>query len=56
VVDSTITVVANKTPITVSLTGKATSPKVSVDVQKLMKSKVGKKVEKEVLRFLEKLF
>ncbi len=56
VINSTIAVVANKHPITVSLTGKATSPKVSVDMEDLIKSQVNKTIEKEALRFLKKLF
>lgn len=55
-IDSTITVVANKSPITVRLTGKATSPKVSLDVEKLMKSKAGEAIEKEAIKLFKGLF
>jgi hypothetical protein len=45
-IDSTITVVANKQPITATLKGDINAPKVSVDLQKLMESKAGEKIKK----------
>ncbi|MCD6259942.1 MAG: hypothetical protein J7J31_10125 [Helicobacteraceae bacterium] len=55
-IDSTITVVANKQPITATLKGDISSPKVSVDLKKFMESKAGEKVKKEIQRGAEKLF
>jgi ribosome-associated translation inhibitor RaiA len=55
-IDSKLLIVANKNPINTRLTGDINQPKVSVDLEAFMKSKAGKKVEKEVSRFLNKLF
>ncbi|MDY0122030.1 MAG: hypothetical protein RBR54_08810 [Sulfurimonas sp.] len=55
-IDSTITVLANKQPITATLKGDINAPKVSVDLQKLMESKAGEKIKKEVQRGAQKLF
>jgi hypothetical protein len=54
-IDATITVVANKQPITATLKGDIAAPKVSVDLKKFMESKAGEKVKKEVQRGAEKL-
>jgi len=55
-IDSKLLIVANKNPINTHLTGDINQPKVSVDLEAFMKSKAGKKVEKELNRFLKKLF
>ncbi len=55
-IDSTITIVANKTPVTVTLKGNTSSPKVGVDLEKLMKSKAGDAIKKEATKFLKGLF
>ncbi len=55
-IDSTITIVANKTPVTVTLKGDTSSPKVVVDLEKLMKSKAGDAIKKEATKFLKGLF
>ena len=55
-IDSKLLIVANKNPINTHLTGDINQPKVSVDLEAFMKSKAGKKVEKELGRFLRKLF
>jgi len=53
---SELQVNANKHIIDAKIQGNINAPKVSVDLEKLMKSKVGKKVDKEINRFLKKLF
>lgn len=53
--DATLTIVANKQPITATLKGDINAPKVSVDLQKFMESKAGEKVKKEIQRGAEKL-
>lgn len=55
-IDSKIDVVANKNPISVTLKGKTSSPKVSVDVQELLKKEAGKVLEKEVGKLLKGFF
>jgi len=55
-IDSKIDVVANKNPIVVKLKGKTSSPKVSVDVEELLKKEAGKAIEKEVGKLLKGLF
>lgn len=55
-IDSTITIVANKTPVTVNLKGNVLSPKVEVDLEKFMKSKAGDAIKKEATKFLKGLF
>ena len=55
-IDSKLLIVANKNPINTHLTGDINQPKVSVDLEKFMKSKAGKKVEKELGRLFKKLF
>ena len=53
-IDSKITIVANKNPIDVKLSGNIMKPKVKVDLQKFMKTKAGKKVEEKVKKKVEK--
>lgn len=55
-IDSKIDVMANKNPVTVMLKGKTSSPKVSVDVQELIKKEAGKAIEKEVGKLLKNFF
>jgi len=55
-IDSKLLIIANKNPINTHLTGDINQPKVSVDLEKFMKSKAGKKVEKELGRLFKKLF
>ncbi len=55
-IDSTITVVGHKQAVTVTLKGKTASPKVSIDMKKLLESQAGDKAKKEVGRLFKKLF
>lgn len=55
-IDSTIRVVANKHPVTVRLRGDVSSPKVDVDLQKLIESKTGDAIKKKASKLLDKLF
>ncbi|MDA3907895.1 MAG: hypothetical protein PF437_02285 [Sulfurimonas sp.] len=55
-IDSKIDVVANKNPVLVTLKGKTSSPKVSVDVEDLLKQEAGKAIEKEVGKLLKGFF
>lgn len=55
-IDSKIDVVANKNPISVTLKGNTSSPKVSVDVEDLIKKEAGKAIEKEVGKLLKGFF
>jgi hypothetical protein len=55
-IDSKIDVVANKNPVSVTIKGKTSSPKVSVDVQDLIKKEAGKAIEKEVGKLLKGFF
>ena len=55
-IDSKLLIVANKNPINTHLTGDINQPKVSVDLENFIKSKAGKKAEKELGRLLKKLF
>ncbi len=54
--DATVTLVANKSPITATLRGEVTSPKISIDLEKLMKSQAGEAIQQEVGKLLQKLF
>jgi len=56
IIDSKIDVVANKNQISVILKGKTSSPKVSIDVEDLVKKEVGKAIEKEVGKLLKGFF
>ena len=55
-IDSAITITAKKTPVTVTLKGKISSPKVGIDLKKFMQSEAGKKLEKKATKELDKLF
>jgi len=55
-IDSDITFQAKKNVITANLSGDINSPKVKVDLEKFMKSKAGEKINKEINKFLKKLF
>jgi hypothetical protein len=52
-IDSKIDVLANKNPVSVTLKGKTSSPKLSVDVEDLVKNEVLKAIEKEVGKAIE---
>jgi len=52
-IDSKITIVANKSPVAVTLKGNVSSPKVAVDLEKFMKSKAGEAIQKEAVKFLK---
>ena len=47
-IDSRLTIVANKNPIDIKLSGNIMKPKVKVDLQKFMKTEAGDKVKKKV--------
>ncbi|MCK9490846.1 MAG: hypothetical protein M0Q24_02055 [Sulfurimonas sp.] len=53
-VDSKIDIVANKNPISVTLRGDISSPKVSIDAKELMKKEAEKAIKKEVEKSLDK--
>ncbi|MFT7005104.1 MAG: hypothetical protein ACJAWW_002473, partial [Sulfurimonas sp.] len=55
-INSKIDIVANKSPITVTLKGKTTSPKVAINMQDLLKKEAGKVIQKEVGNLLKGLF
>lgn len=55
-VDADLTLQSKKDTIAVNLRGDIESPKVSIDLEKLMKSQTGEKVEKVINKFLNKLF
>jgi hypothetical protein len=55
-IDSDLTVVFNNNPVSATLKGDVSAPKVSIDLQKFMESKAGEKVQKEVNRLFKKLF
>jgi hypothetical protein len=55
-IDSNLDLVVNKNPISASIKGRTDAPKVSVDLEKFMKSKAGDAVKKEVNKFLKGLF
>nr|WP_321266495.1 hypothetical protein [uncultured Sulfurimonas sp.] len=55
-INSKIDVVANNNPISVKLSGKTSSPKVSVDVKDLVKKEAQKAIKKEVGNLLKGLF
>ncbi len=55
-IDSSITVVGNKQPVVVTLKGKTNDPKISLDVEALLKSQAGDRAKKEVGRLFKKLF
>ncbi|MBU0720080.1 hypothetical protein KJ877_01920 [bacterium] len=55
-IDSTIKIVANKNPLTITLKGNAAAPTVGVDVKELMESKAGETIQKEVGKLLKSFF
>ena len=55
-IDSELDLVVNNNPISASVKGTTDTPKVSVDLEKFMKSKAGDAVKKEVNTFLKRLF
>lgn len=56
IVNSVVTVVANRHPVTVKIKGNVNSPKVSVDTKKLIESKTGEAIEKGAKKLFDKLF
>ncbi len=59
-IDSVLHIKVEKTPVTVLLSGDIDKPKIDVDMQAFMRTKEGKKLEKkankEIKRFLKKIF
>ena len=55
-IDSDITIQAKKNTITAKIYGDINSPKVKVDLEKLIKSEAGEKIKTEINKFLKKLF
>lgn len=56
-IDSKIEIIANRnTPITITLKGDATAPKVGIDAQKLIKQEATKAIQKEVGNLIKGLF
>jgi hypothetical protein len=55
-IDSNLDLVVNNNAISASIKGRTDAPKVSVDLEKFMKSKAGDAVKKEVNKFLKGLF
>jgi hypothetical protein len=55
-IDSDITIQAKKNTITANIKGDINSPKVKVDLEKLIKSEAGKKAKEEINKFLKKFF
>jgi hypothetical protein len=53
-IDSKIDIVANNNPISVTLKGNISSPKVSVDANELIKREAEKVIKKEVNKIIEK--
>ncbi|MDY0233804.1 MAG: hypothetical protein RBS11_07165 [Sulfurimonas sp.] len=53
-IDSKIDIVANKNPISVTLKGNISSPKVSIDAKELMKKEAAKIIKKEANKAIEK--
>ncbi|MFA5234853.1 MAG: hypothetical protein WC390_10675 [Sulfurimonas sp.] len=54
--DTDITLIAKKNVISGRLSGDVDSPKVTIDLEKLMKSEAGKKIEEKVGKEIDKLF
>jgi len=54
--DASVEIVANEYPINVNLKGDVASPAVNVDLKKLMESKTGEVIQKEVTNLLKNLF
>ena len=55
-VDSDVTLQAKKNVIPVNLKGDVNSPKVTIDMEKLMKSKAGEEIQKGINKLFKKLF
>ena len=55
-IDSHIKIVANKSPVNVTLKGDVQSPKVVVDAEELIKSKAEEVIKKELDKLFKKLF
>lgn len=55
-IDSKIDIVANKSPLTIFLKGKTSSPKVSIDAKKLIRKEAEKAIQKEVGKLLKGFF
>ena len=55
-IKSKIDIVANKNPITVKLSGSATSPKIEIDAQKLIENEAKKAIQKKLNKEVGKLF
>jgi hypothetical protein len=55
-IDSSLDLVLNNNPISASIQGKTDAPKISVDLEKFMKSKAGDALKQEVNKFLKGLF
>ena len=55
-IDSRLTIIANKNPIDIKLTGNIMKPKIKVNLEKLIKSEAGEKVKKKVKKEVKKLF
>ena len=55
-IDSDITIQAKKNTISANIKGDINSPKVKVDLEKLIKSEAGEKIKTEINKFLKKLF
>jgi len=53
-IDSKIDIVANKNPLSVTLKGNISSPKVSIDAKELMKKEAAKIIKKEANKAIEK--
>jgi len=55
-IDASLDLVLNNNSISASIQGKTDAPKISVDLEKFMKSKAGDALKKEVDKFLKGLF
>ena len=55
-IDSDITIQAKKNTITANINGDINSPKVKIDLDKLMKSETGKAIEKGINKLFKKFF
>ncbi len=55
-INSKIDINANGNPVVIKLTGNATSPKVKIDAEKLIKKEAEKAVKKELNKFFKRLF
>lgn len=55
-IDSKIEINANKNPLTITLSGNASAPKVSIDAQKIIEKEATKAIQKQVGNLLQGLF